>query len=469
MTARTEQISAKASFRPGVLPADARFNVADLTGSSEKVNEIGNRLVEYLGADPASQSQAIMAIHPFDIGFTDPSGTKIEPEGTVMISLDFSVPIAAGTETNKSIWRIFHVPENGGIEELTGAAATKIVTVTHGAVQSVSFQSAAFSDYVLAEMTGIMTLDETGNISEHLVNAGIKVNGEPYDGVSALNPGEQFSVSLEWQLNRDDLTKTRIYTYVLPEQIKVEDVAEAILFDDNYNRKGVYSIKNGVLTVEYDNVSDVNTTSFELDATWNRENIEQKTTVRWNDILETQVKFDNAQIAVTKKMITTKTETDGSYVGEYAVNVTASGNVPNITLKDTMISDTVSVKNEGGNNSEEKDSFHFYKGYYKNDGETYDYRYIISNSDGNTKYQYGNFPSPDADGTITFPQFSLSEGQTYTVEYAVKLDGDIRFMLDQNLTPTSLTNTATASYPYNDENITSSVTVKDTYRAEKNG
>ena len=297
-----------------------------------------------------------------------------------------------------------------------------------------------------------------GDIASHLDNAQIEINGEPYDGSSALNPGEQFTVALHWQLTRENLNETLTYTYKLPEQINVKDVAETILYDENNNRKGVYSIINGVLTVTYDNVADLNTTSFKLNATWNQEKISQETTVSWNDSLKTTVHFDNSRIAATKELLDYKTIEDGSLVAEYAVNVAASGSVENVTLTDTLTSE----------------KFHFCRGYYEVAGEKYDYRYRIVNADGAEEYRYANFPEGtfDADGkqltdTITFPEFKLDEGQTCTVEYAVQLDAADRFELDQYQSATGLTNTATASYPYGDDTIESSVTVTDTYRAEK--
>lgn len=301
---------------------------------------------------------------------------------------------------------------------------------------------------------------EPGNIEQYLTSAQIKVNGEPYDGVSALNPGEQFTVALQWQLERDDLTNTLTYQYKFPGQIHIEDVEEATLYDETNTPKGIYSIENGVLTVTYNNVADLNKTTFELNATWKQDLIGQDTTVSWNDKLQTTVKFDNAQIAATKKLLNTQTMEDGSYVGEYAVNVTASSNAQDITLKDELKSEPKKI--------------HFVQGYYEIDGKKYDYRYKTTSSDGNDEYQYANFPEGTFDNngkqttdTIIFPKFNLNEGQTRTVEYAVMLDAKDRFELDQNMTPESLTNTATASYPYNDDTISSTVTVKDTYRAEE--
>lgn len=296
-----------------------------------------------------------------------------------------------------------------------------------------------------------ITMENVQNdLSEYLTDAQIKIDGQPYDGVSALNPGEQFTIALQWQLNRENLTDTLTYTYALPEQIKVKDVAETILYDENNNRKGVYSITDGVLTVTYDNVADLNITKFDLNATWDQEIIEQETTVKWNGKLDTHVKFDNAQIAVTKKLMETSTLSDGSMVGEYAVNVQASGSVDQITLTDTLTSD----------------KFHFKHGYYEVDGKFYDYRYKITGTDGSVEYQYGVFPKDVQNGTVTLPKFNLQEGQTYTLEYAVELGANDRFELDKDRTATSLTNTATASYPFNGKPISSTVTVTDTYRAE---
>lgn len=170
------------------------------------------------------------------------------------------------------------------------------------------------------------------------------------------------------------------------------------------------------------------------------------------------VKFDNSQIAATKKLLDYKTIEDGSLIAEYEINVAASGAVNDITLEDTLTSE----------------KFHFCQGYYEVNGEKYDYRYKIINADGSEEYRYTNFPEGtfDEDGkqltdTITFPQFDLDEGQTYTVEYAVKLDADERFELDKDQSAAGLTNSATASYPSGEDTIKSSVTVTDTYRADK--
>lgn len=291
-----------------------------------------------------------------------------------------------------------------------------------------------------------------GDIADYLTSARIEINGEPYDGVSALNPGEQFVVALQWQLEREDLTDTLTYTYTLPEQIKVKDVEQTILYDENHNRKGVYSVTDGVLTVTYDSTADLNTTTFKLNASWDQEEISQETTVAWNGTLSTRVKFDNARIAVTKGILedTVKTLEDGSLVGEYAVHVKASGPVENITLTDELTSET----------------FHFYKGNYENNGEYYDYRYRITDADGSSgEYQYGNFPEGISVGEVTFPVPDLQKGQTYTVEYAVCLDADDRFELDKDQSATKLTNRAAASCESEDGEVSSEVTVTDTYRA----
>lgn len=288
-----------------------------------------------------------------------------------------------------------------------------------------------------------------GMIKDYLKEAEILVNGQQYDGTSELNPGEQFQIELKWELEREQLLKTLTYTYQIPEQIVVEDVEQAVLYDENNNRKGVYSIKNGVLTVTYDNVADVNTTTFKLNATWDQKKIGKETTVNWNDKLTTPVKFDNSQISVTKELLEQKDMPDGSVIGEYAVTVTAKSVVNGINLTDTLIAD----------------KFHFAEGYYEVDGQKYDYR--IKQAD--SSYTYGNFEkttNDDGSVTLTFPSFNLPENGTYKVEYGVKLDADDRFALDQYQTPTGLRNTATASYQSGEDTISSTVTVENTYRAE---
>lgn len=350
-------------------------------------------------------------------------------------------------------------PQRGADDHaLTEADPTVVVK----AVVWLTGEDTVFSDsgQEMPLMFSVSPYAETssGNIADHLTGAQIEINGEPYDGKSALNPGEQFAVALQWQLNRENLTNTLTYTYRLPDQIHVENVAETVLYDENNNRKGVYSITDGVLTVTYDNVADLNTTSFKLNATWNQDQIGNDTTVKWNDKLDTHVNFDNSQIAVTKGRADYITQEDGSLIAEYAVNVTASGNVEKVTLTDTL----------------DSQKFHFCQGYYEVNETKFDYRYKIVNADGSGEYLYANFPEGTFDGsgkqltdTITFPQFNLTEGQTCTVEYAVKLGADERFELDKDQSAAGLTNSATASYPSGEDTIKSSVTVTDTYRADK--
>lgn len=299
--------------------------------------------------------------------------------------------------------------------------------------------------------------DNVGDIKNHLTDAHIEIDGKSYDGVSPLNPGEQFVVSLQWQLNRSDLTNTGTYEYTLPSQINVKDVEETVLYDGNNNRKGVYSIKEGVLTVTYDNIADFTMTTFKLNATWNQDKIKENTTIEWNDTLNTPVKFDKSQIAVTKNLMNSKTIEDGSLVREYAVNVTTDSKASNITLTDKLTSE----------------KFHFYQGYYEVNGIHYDYRYSIISADGIAEYKYGNFPAETFDengkqktDTITFDTFDLEAGKTCTVEYAVKLDANDRFELDKDGGATGMTNSATVTYLSGDDTISSSVKVTDTYRAE---
>lgn len=301
---------------------------------------------------------------------------------------------------------------------------------------------------------GIVPLaDSTGEIKNYLTSAGILINGEPYDGTSELNPGGEFSVELRWELQRADLEKSKTWTYTLPPQLHVENVGKTILTDNSGNRKGEYSIQDGVLTVTYDNVSDGTNTIFELNATWNQEVIDKETEVKWNDDLKTEVKFGNAKIAVTKKNSETVNKKDGSLIGIYQIGITAenaAGRVDGITLTDTLTAE----------------KFEFCREYYKENGQNYDYRYTV---DGGQTYTYGNFTSTSGENgekKFTISDISLEKNQKYVLEYGVVLDADKRLELDSKQETAGLRNNALASYEANGENITSSVTVEDVYRTQ---
>ena len=112
-------------------------------------------------------------------------------------------------------------------------------TVVVKAVVWLTGEDAVFSDsgQVMALMSSVSPYAQSasGDIADHLTSAWIEINGEPYDGESALDPGAEFAVALQWQLKRNDLEGTRTYTYQLPSQIHVENVAETVLYDDNNN------------------------------------------------------------------------------------------------------------------------------------------------------------------------------------------------------------------------------------------
>lgn len=334
--------------------------------------------------------------------------------------------------------------------ESTNGVVIRAVVIEEGASEASELAAGVYA----LRADGISPLsDGAGEINGHLTSATILVNGESYDGVSELNPGEQFAVELVWDLNRADLEGSKTWTYTLPAQIHVDDVEEAILYDNTGVRKGVYSVQNGVLTVTYDNVSDKTTTTFELNATWNQEQVEKETTVKWNDTLESTIHFNDAQIAVTKKNSEVVNLEDGGLVGIYQVGISAenaAGTVEGITLTDTLTSE----------------KFTFCEDYFEDGGQKYDYRYT---TDGGQTYIYGNFTTTsgeDNSQTFTLSDISLDKGQEYILEYGVLLNADDRMELDAELKPAGLRNTATASYTADGEEISSSVTVEDTYRAE---
>lgn len=299
--------------------------------------------------------------------------------------------------------------------------------------------------------------EQPGSIADHLTNAAIMIDGNPYDGVSTLDPSQTFMISLNWNLVRKDLEGTLTYQYTFPEAITIQDTEEMVLYDKNNNRKGVYQISGGVLTVTYDQVSDEIATEFSLQASWNQEKIDQQTEIQWNGELSTKVKFDKAGITVTKQPGNTVNIPDGTLIKEYAADVKARGTVKEVTLTDTLTSE----------------KFHFVKGYYKVGGDTYDYRYQITTNEGTSEYRYGNFtveagPEKNQE-TVVFSNEAfreLSKDKSCRIEYAVQLDADKRFELDQYQATAGLENSVTAAGRYGSEDVSSTSTITDSYHAD---
>ena len=281
----------------------------------------------------------------------------------------------------------------------------------------------------------------------------ILINGVPYDGTSPLYPGDEFALKLEWDIDKADLGDNLSVQYKFPSQIKIESVPKTELKDENGTVKAEYSIdENGVLNVTYVNPKDIISTSFELVANWNLDEIKNDTTINWGNGLETPVKFKDEQIVVTKKILETREE-DGSLVGIYQIEVSAehaTGDVLDITLTDTM----------------EAEKFKFLPDYFE---DKKDYRH---KGQDDTDYEYGDFTTVINDDENKNKQFTISginlqKGEKRIIEYAVVLDAEDRQKLDVENKSSSLTNTAEGSYTSNGENIKSSSTVTDTYTPPK--
>lgn len=360
-------------------------------------------------------------------------------------------------QTVKETFSEINASENDLIRDTNGVIIRAVVTVMgEDNVLKTSLMKNKMTQNIMPFAKG-----ELGQISEHLSEAKIIVDGVEYDGSVPLDPQKEFAIKLKWDLVSSDLNSTLTYTYNFPKGIVVEDVAEQPLLDKDGNRQGVYSITDGVLTVVYDNVADKTLTDFELNAHWDTTQIDQITEIPWNDELKTEVQFEKSQISVTKKNTSVENAQDGSLIALYEIDIKSRGDVENITLTDTMTSTTGKIK--------------FCPKYFTDDnGDTWDYRYqITTDESGSPVYQYGNFPDNafNPDGTvkdsITFPQFNLKNGEICKLEYATKIDADDRAELDFKLEAEKLTNTAAGSYVENGETITSSVTIEDTYKADK--
>lgn len=397
----------------------------------------------------------------FDIGFYV-DGKEIEPEDAVNVTIQFldDNGLPEGTPV-----KIVHFADKGN-EVLEG-----------GDVDSegnTSFKTKSFSEFLMADAGREFAITRevtTGSIKDKLTKANLRVNGSTYVPGTPLNRGEQFQAELEWELDRTAMQETLTWAYTIPEQIHVDDVKSAILFDEENNRMGTYSIENGVLTVTYDKVQDINKTKFRLNATWDSSVTGDTTTIEWNKDLKTPVKFSDSAIAVTKNL--TKTDTlsqdissggtvtgkSGSLVYTYQIDIKATkGDLTNVKLTDTL---------------DAKD-FSFVKGYFENGGKRYDYRYMGADR----KYIYRNFvgtapgsgvwSSCDAAGKeITAGGMELKKDQVCSMEYAVMLPADRRFELDSQKNPTSLKNTAKAEGTFDKDKVESSVTVEQTYRPEE--
>lgn len=158
-----------ASWEEGIFPEDVTLMVSRYGENDEKRNLLG-AAVSYV---VSSNDQTVQNIYPFDIYFTGEDGNKIEPDGTVTVTVSFDEPVAENGE-NSSQWEVYHIPDTGNaLELLSGEDETltfsgkverlEEVSIDQSetgeavhVVNGFSFCSDSFSDFVLTELSDVM-------------------------------------------------------------------------------------------------------------------------------------------------------------------------------------------------------------------------------------------------------------------------------------------------------------------------
>lgn len=143
LTAQSENVFAAAEFTPGVLPDDAAMEITPLYGETPETCEIVHRL---------------------------------EPDGTVSVSLSFSDPLEdrlsrAFALSTPPRWNLIHIHEASGFEDMTAWNGTVLETALDNRLESVRFKSDSFSEYVLFAVSENTRVSET-NMKTYLESRG---------------------------------------------------------------------------------------------------------------------------------------------------------------------------------------------------------------------------------------------------------------------------------------------------------
>lgn len=156
-----------AAYKDGILPEGAALEVVEYDKDSDTYNMLGQEISYSL-----KDGRTLGSIYPYDIHFVDADGKEVEPEGTVAIAVTYEEPIQEIGD-NPSQWAVFHKTDtgmsqlstdgdtsNGTIEELTESSVD--CDEAEDGSRSVTgfvFETDSFSDFVLAELNGIETLE----------------------------------------------------------------------------------------------------------------------------------------------------------------------------------------------------------------------------------------------------------------------------------------------------------------------
>ena len=337
-TARVGNVTVTAQAEHGVLPEGTALQVIPLEG--EEPMEIAEEWSR--GVAP---EDAVLSAHFYDISFVNEAGQPLEPEGEVSVTMAFQTPVSGNSDLgtkqgeNGGTWKLAHISETWGLENLTDADTTKIWTNQENAVERVNFQSDEFSVYALLEVQQSIKVDGIQYIP--VPQASVTVN-ESSSSISGT-VGETLQVEILFELGSTGVGRNYFY-YKLPEGIEVPS-ENGELKDQNGKTLGTYSYKevNGTpylllnITTSSTSMSGYVSfgASFQKEGTYSFEG-GPAVTILPEDIEKNKLTLKKTAGDAVENL-------DGSWSWTFTISVENSGNTPvsGIVLRDQM---TVSDK-----------------------------------------------------------------------------------------------------------------------------
>lgn len=146
-----ETLTVVVTLAEGVdMPENAVLKVLPVTKTDEAYGELEQAVSEYLQDN--EDSRVLNNIYPMDIHLEDADGKELALPGTAAVTVTFAESIGEEGE-EPSLWTLFHQGDDG-MEELTDAVIKRKYTDGVRAVTGFSFETAGFSNFVLAQLCG---------------------------------------------------------------------------------------------------------------------------------------------------------------------------------------------------------------------------------------------------------------------------------------------------------------------------
>jgi hypothetical protein len=348
-------------------------------------------------------------------------------------------------------------------EEISGEEQIQTFSLDEASMDDTSTTWAEADGALVAAATDIQEGFE--DFTQYMTSHVITVNGKTVASGSQVDPTEDFTLTLQFKLELEDMMKNGLqYYYVLPEHISIGNLGSATSQITLYNSRrvaiGTYYIKDDVMYVTFPGYYEEVVSNFTQGASWVGTNNLTQIPVDWGTDKEVFL-LDNCDLKIIKNASGYKNDADGNLVNSYKITVkpkTSGASIDNITFSDTFTSTYLKwYEDYFGDGKDIKIS------YYTEDGTLTDTEYY--SIDDVTKHSGTTYK------TNIYP-ISISDGGYFVVEYAGMLKLEDRYALDASNKGDSYTNYAQASYPFYNptsketETVSADTKIYGTYSSE---